>query len=49
MFGMVVERLFVSDVQKVSGGIERKICSIGIIRMLSEVEAMLSGDYSNLW
>lgn len=49
MFGMVVERLFVSDVQKVSGSIERKICCVGITRLLCEADALLGGEFSNLW
>ncbi|XP_013392987.1 exportin-2-like [Lingula anatina] len=49
MFGMVVERLFVLDVQKVSGSIERKICAVGITKMLTEAPAMIEGEYSRFW
>jgi exportin-2 (importin alpha re-exporter) len=48
MFGMVVERLFVAEVQRVSGTTERKICAVGITKLLTECPAMM-GNYENLW
>lgn len=48
MFVMIVERLFISDVQKVSGHIERKICCVGIIRLLCEAEVLIK-EFFNLW
>jgi exportin-2 (importin alpha re-exporter) len=49
LFGMVIEKLFVSDVQRVSGHIERKICAVGMTKVLTEADTLLSEDYSKLW
>ena len=49
MFKMVVERLYIQDVQKVSGTTERKICAIGITKLLTETPAMLVEPCAPLW
>ncbi|PVD23451.1 hypothetical protein C0Q70_16723 [Pomacea canaliculata] len=49
MFGMVVDRLFVPDLGKVSGNMERKICAVGVTKILTEAPSMLQGDYVSLW
>ncbi|XP_054706218.1 exportin-2-like [Uloborus diversus] len=49
MFAMVIERLVIPDLQKVSGQIERKICSIGLIKLLTEVPEVVDGYYSQFW
>jgi exportin-2 (importin alpha re-exporter) len=50
MFGMVVERLFVGDLQKVAGGVEKKICAVGVTRILTEAPVMLDQNgYKGLW
>lgn len=49
MFGQVLERLVISEVQKVSGTTEKKICAVGITKLLSEAGTMLDGRYSNYW
>jgi len=49
MFGMVVEKLFMADLQKVSGGVDRKICAVGVTKILTEAPAMLQADYVKLW
>ncbi len=49
MFGMVCERLFVLEVQKVSGSTERKICAVGMTKILCETPATVSGEYSSYW
>ena len=49
LFQMVVERLFVLDVQKVSGQTERKICAVGITKLLTETPEMIREPYVNLW
>lgn len=49
MFGMVLERLFIPDVQKVSGNIERKIVSVGITKLLCECQELVDGPYSQFW
>ena len=48
MFGMVVEKLFVADLQKVSGTSEKKICAAGVTKLLTESAAMI-GEYEHLW
>merc|ERR1711962_701181 len=47
IFGMVVKRLQ-EDVQKVSGNTERKICAVGITKLLCETPVMM-GNYSEQW
>ena len=49
MFKMVIERLFLQDVQKVSGTTERKICAVGITKLLTETPAMLVEPCASLW
>lgn len=49
LFGMVVEKLFIPDVQKVGGQVERKICAVGITKLLTDTPAMLSEPYILLW
>ncbi|XP_062512936.1 exportin-2-like [Corticium candelabrum] len=49
LFGMVIEKLFVPDVQRVSGHTERKICAVGMTRVLTEADSLLSVGYSKLW
>lgn len=46
---MVVDRLFVPDLGKVSGNMERKICAVGVTKILTEAPSMLQGDYVSLW
>ena len=49
MFGMVIEKLFIQEVQKVSGTIERKICAVGMIKLLCDLDSLIIGQYSNYW
>ncbi|GAB6029149.1 Exportin-2 [Chamberlinius hualienensis] len=49
LFGMVIERLFILEVQKVSGSLERKICAVGITSMLCEADQLIKGDYAHHW
>jgi exportin-2 (importin alpha re-exporter) len=49
VFGMVCERLLIPEVQKVSGNVERKICAVGMTRLLCETPALLGGSYSRFW
>ena len=49
LFGMLVEKVIIQDLQKVSGPVEKKICAIGITKMLTETPNMLSETYINLW
>uniref|UniRef100_A0A8C9SDI2 Exportin-2 n=1 Tax=Scleropages formosus TaxID=113540 RepID=A0A8C9SDI2_SCLFO len=49
MFGMVLEKLVIPDVQKISGQVEKKICAVGITKVLTECPAMMDTDYTKLW
>uniref|UniRef100_H2YJL6 Exportin-2 n=1 Tax=Ciona savignyi TaxID=51511 RepID=H2YJL6_CIOSA len=49
MFSMVLEKLIISDTQKVSGAMERKICSVGMTKLLTSCTALLDENYSHLW
>lgn len=49
MFAMVLDRVIIPEVQKVSGSLERKICAIGITKILTETPAMIVGEYANYW
>lgn len=49
LFAMLLEKVFISDVQKVSGLTERKICAIGITKILTETPEMMSEPYLSLW
>lgn len=49
MFGMVLEKLLIADVQKVSGSTERKICSVGMSKLLSECTAFQDENNAHLW
>ena len=46
---MVTEKLFIAEVQKVSGHTERKICAVGITKLLTEANQLVQGDYNHLW
>lgn len=48
-FAMVVEKLLIPDTQKVGGLVERKICAVGITKILTESPAMLDKPYVTLW
>uniref|UniRef100_A0A3P9LYL6 Exportin-2 n=1 Tax=Oryzias latipes TaxID=8090 RepID=A0A3P9LYL6_ORYLA len=49
MFGMVLEKIIIPEVQKVSGTIEKKICAVGITKILTECPAMMDTEYTKLW
>lgn len=49
MFGMVLEKLFISEMQKVSGNVERKIVACGITKLLCECPELYSGTYQKFW
>lgn len=48
MFGMVLEKLYLLDLQKISGGVEQKICAVGVTNILTEAPAMLQ-NYEAFW
>ena len=45
LFGMVIERLILPEVQKVSGSLDRKMCAVGITRLLCDAPECLSGEF----
>jgi exportin-2 (importin alpha re-exporter) len=49
MFGMVVERVFVADMNKVSGELDQKIVVVGATKLLCECPLMLSQSYIKFW
>ncbi|KRT82399.1 hypothetical protein AMK59_3788, partial [Oryctes borbonicus] len=49
MFGMVLEKLFITELQKISGVIERKIVACGITKLLCECQTMYAGNYQKYW
>lgn len=47
---MVLEKLYLVDLQKVSGNLERKICAVGITKILVECQTLLSSEnYTKIW
>lgn len=49
MFGMVLEKIIIADIQKVSGIEEKKICAIGLTKLLTETPQLIEGEYSGFW
>jgi exportin-2 (importin alpha re-exporter) len=49
MFGRVLEKVIIPDVQKISGSVERKIAAVGITNLLCDSKEMMDGSYSQLW
>ena len=49
LFAMVLEKVVIPDVQKVSGSTERKISAIGITKILTETPPMLTETYVKFW
>lgn len=44
MFSMVLNRLVIPDLQRVSGNLERKICAVGLTKLLCETPACYTGS-----
>lgn len=49
MFGMVLQKLIITDLQKVLGSNERKICSVGYSKLLTSCPALLDENYASFW
>lgn len=49
IFGMVIEKLYIADVRKITGQIERKICLCGMIKILAHLPLLDNGVYNHLW
>lgn len=46
---MVLEKLFLTDLQKISGVVERKIVACGVVKLLCECPELYTGSYSKYW
>jgi exportin-2 (importin alpha re-exporter) len=50
MYVMVLEKLFIADLQKVSGNLERKICAVGVTKIITESPVLFSNEnYIKIW
>lgn len=49
MFGMVLEKLFIAEIQKVGDSADKKLCAAGIAKLLTEAPAMYQGEYCAQW
>lgn len=49
MFGMLLERVFITDMAKVSKDLERKMVAVGVGKMLTECQELFSGQYAASW
>lgn len=49
MFGMVIERIFISDMAKVSDSIDKKIVAVGITKLICECPLVLAPPYISFW
>jgi len=50
LFGMLIDRVLTVDAQKVSGGVEKKICCIGFAKLLTDCpDLLVTGKYSRFW
>lgn len=49
IFGMVLEKLYIVDVKKVSGQNERRICMCGLTKIVSHLPLIDNGAYNHLW
>lgn len=49
MFGMVIEKLFIAESQKIEIQLERKIVCVGFTRLLCESNSIIEGAYSMFW
>lgn len=48
LFGNFVDKILIPDVQKVSGTTEKRICAVGMTKLLTDCPKFLQ-TYSNLW
>lgn len=49
MFGMVIERVFLSDMAKVSNERDKKYVTVGVARVLCECTSMTAQPYRGMW
>ncbi|VVC32399.1 Hypothetical protein CINCED_3A009409 [Cinara cedri] len=49
MFGMLLEKIILPDVQKVTGNINKKVTAVGIIKIITETSKLFDGPYTLFW
>lgn len=49
MFGMLLEKIILPDVQKVTGNINKKITAVGIIKVLTDTSKLIDEPYTQFW
>lgn len=49
MFGMLLEKIILPDIQKVTGNISKKTTAIGIIKVLTDTPKLIDGPYAQFW
>ncbi|CAG9857406.1 unnamed protein product [Phyllotreta striolata] len=49
MFGMVLEKLLIAELQKIAGDVERKIVACGVTKLLCDCPGMYTGSYQKYW
>ena len=50
MYMMVLEKLFILDLQKVSGNLDRKICAVGVTKIITDMQMLITNDsYNRIW
>lgn len=49
MFGMLLEKIILPDVQKVTGNINKKITAVGIIKVLTDTPKLIDEPYTQFW
>lgn len=49
MFGMLLEKIILPDVQKVTGIVNKKITAVGIIKLLTDTPQLTNGSYAQFW
>lgn len=49
MFGMVIDRILVPDLNKISGELDQKIVTVGVTKLLCESPEMISDQYIKFW
>ncbi|BFF94387.1 exportin-2 [Drosophila madeirensis] len=49
MFGMLLERIFITDLQKVVKELDRKMVAVGVTKLLTETPEMVLPQYAQFW
>jgi len=49
MFGMLLEKIILPDVQKVTGNINKKVTAVGIIKILTDTQKLIGETYAQYW